>query len=103
MSAPLCLNCGAVVEFYEFTSLCNACEDANLRAAHPCPPPIRFPGPLDPQWEAVVNTLSFGWVCLEEEIWERHCHELDMIRNAMCDNTFDGLVFNRPPRYTEEH
>lgn len=90
-----CLACGAPVQFYEFTSLCDDCEDANLRYAHE---QRRFPGPLLPQWESVVNILSFAWSCMEEEMWERYCHEADMIRNAMRGNTF-----NRPPRFPEEH
>lgn len=59
----------------------------------------RFPGPLFPQWENVVNTLSFGWWCMQEEMWERYWHELDMIRNAMTDDD----PFVRPQQFTEEH
>lgn len=61
----------------------------------------RFPGPLLPQWEGVVNTLSFAWSLLAEEFDEAYWYEFEQITRVMRDNIFDGLVFNRPPRFKE--
>ena len=43
------------------------------------------------------------WMYLRVEVQEAFDHEMACLTRAMRDNTFDGLVFNRPPRYTKEH
>lgn len=62
----------------------------------------RFPGPLLPQWEGVVNTISCSWSWMELEMWERYWHEFDMLRNAFDVERFDRPSFDRP-RFTGEH